>query len=189
MSTHNIGSVRLLFLSLFLLLAGAGIYWWIADRTGGAQTLIVRGGALEIEPTPADIQPDGPGVVWPHAVSTVHLAIAKAESEDEEFVLADPVALKGVKSVRIDVRVANSRMIESALTLTLEDTAVKMAVKEGSLRPHGDVWVHSGFIQDSRHKRYEIAAIEFFDRDNKRIVRYQNPDLGRRLRFRIKFSA
>lgn len=189
MQTHAIGPVRLLLGSLVLLLAGAAIFWQLWGRTAGNELLIVRGAALEIEPWAGELRLDGSTAWWDHAVTGVQLSIAKAESEDEEFVLADPIAVPGVKSIRVDVRVANTRTIEQALTLTLEDTAVKISLKEGQLARKGDVWVSPGFVQDGRRKLSEIARIEFLDRDGRVISRYQNPDLGRRLRFRVRLSA
>lgn len=189
MSTHTIGSVRLLALSLVLLLAGAGIYHALGGAASAHQALIIRGGALELEPWGGDLRADAADLRWDYPIGTVQVAIAKAESEDEAFVMGEPVTLSGVTRVRIDLRVSNTRMIEDAVTVTMDETGGKIAVKEGQLARKGDVWVHSGFIQDKRHTPYEIARIEFFDRSGQSVLRYQNPDLGRRLRFRLKLSA
>lgn len=189
LSSHTIGPVRLLLGSLVLLLAGAAVFWMLWGRATGNEALVIRGGALEIEPWAGTLRADGADIWWDHPVDGVHLAIAKAESEDQEFVLAEPIAVQNVKSIHIDLRVANSRMIENALVLTLEEKGVKLTLKEGQLAGKGDVWVHPGFVQDGQRKTYEIAKIQFLDRGGQVISRYQNPDLGRRLRFRVKLTA
>jgi hypothetical protein len=189
LSTHTIGPVRLLLGSLVLLLAGAAVFWFLWGRSTGGEVLVIRGGALEIEPWAGDLRIEGSDVWWDHAVTGVHLSVAKALSDEEEFVLADPVSVAGVKTVRIDIRIANSRTVEDALVLVIQDTGVKMSLKEGQLARRGDVWVHPGFVQNGQAKRYEISKIEFLDRADQMITRYQNPDLGRRFRFRLKLSA
>jgi hypothetical protein len=175
--------------SLVLLLAGAAIFWFLWGRSTGNEVLVIRGGAIEIEPWAGELRVAGSDFWWDHAVTGVHLSVAKAQSEDEEFVLAEPVVLTNVKTVRIDVRIANSRTVEDALVLAIENEGVKMTLKEGQLARKGDVWVPSGFVQNGQTKRYEISKIEFLDRANQMLARYQNPDLGRRFRFRLKLNA
>lgn len=184
------GPVRLLLGSLVLLLIGGAVFWFLWGRSAGNEVLVIRGGALEIEPWPGELRVEGSGVWWDHAVTGIHLSVAKAQSEDEEFVLADPILLSNVKTIHIDVRVvANARTVEDALVLDIQDQAVKMSLKEGQLARRGDVWVHPGFVQNGQAKRYEISKIEFRDRADQMITRYQNPDLGRRFRYRLKLSS
>lgn len=189
MSTHAIGPVRLLFGSLLLLFAGAAIFWFLVGRSAGNEVLVIRGGALEIEPWAEDLRVAGSDVWWDQAVTGVQLSIAKAQGDDDEYVIADPIAVQGVRSIHIDVRIANSRTVEDALVLVIQDAAVKMTLKEGQLARRGDVWVPPGFVQNGQAKRYEIAKIEFLDRADRLITRYQNPDMGRHFRFRVKLTA
>jgi hypothetical protein len=188
-STHNIGPFRLLFGSLVLLLVGAGAFWYLWERTTGVDALIVRGGALEIEPWSGELRADGADRWWDHAVGAIHLSIARSENDGDEYVLADPITLSAVKSIRIDVRVGNVRIVENALVLDLRDNAVKLSLKEGQLVQKGDIWVPPGFAQEGHRQAYEIARIQVFDRNDQVISRYQNPDMGRRLRFRLKLTA
>jgi hypothetical protein len=188
LSTHAIGTVRLLLGSLVLLLAGAGAMWWTGSGALPA-VLVIRGGSLEIEPWAGTLRSEGSDLFWDHAVSGVLVSIYKAEDRDQEFDLADPVSLSGVKTIRMALRVDNSRVIDEAVVLTLENERVKVAVKGVALAKHGDVWVHPGFVQDGRRKRFEVATLELIGASGQVVARYQNPDMGRYFRYRLKLTG
>lgn len=188
MSTHPIGTVRLLLGSLILLLAGAGAFWLVGG-TSNPSTLVIRGGALEIEPWYGTLRPQGADFYWDHTVSTMSVSIYRAEDSDQEFDLGEPVALSGVHSIRIDLRVDGSRLVERAWVATLEDRGVKISVNNSGLAKRGDVWVHPGFVQEGRRKRFEIAVMELLGADGQVVTRYQNPDMGRRFHYRLKLSG
>jgi hypothetical protein len=180
--------VRLLLGSLVLLLAGAGLMW----MTGGGSlpaVLVIRGGSLEIEPWVGTLRAEGSDMVWDHAVSGVSVSVYKSEDRDQEFDLAEPIKLSAVKSIRIALRVDNSRVIEDALVATLEAERVKFTVKGVSLARHGDLWVHPGFVQEGRRKLFEVAVLELLGAKGDVVARYQNPDMGRRFKYRVKLIA
>ncbi len=188
LSTHAIGTVRLLLGSLVLLLAGAGVMWMTGSGSLPA-VLVIRGGSLEIEPWVGTLRGEGSELHWDHAVSGVFVSIYKAEDRDQEFDLADPLSLSGVKTIRMALRVDNSRVIEEAMVVTLENERVKVAVKGVALAKHGDVWVHPGFVQDGRRKRFEVATLELVGATGQVVARYQNPDMGRYFRYRLKLTG
>lgn len=128
-------------------------------------------------------------MVWDHAVSGVSVSVYKSEDRDQEFDLAEPIALSAVKSIRIALRVDNSRVIEDALVATLEAERVKFTVKGVSLARHGDLWVHPGFVQEGRRKLFEVALLELLGANGQVVARYQNPDMGRRFKYRVKLTA
>jgi hypothetical protein len=189
LSTHAIGTFRLLLGSLVLLLGGAGAMWWLSGGGALPSALVIRGGSFEIEPWHGTLRVDGSDVYWDHAVSGVFVSVYKSQDRDEEFDLADPIAQPGVKSIRIDLRVDNSRVIEKAVMMTLEEQTVKITVKDVALAKHGDVWIHPGFVQDGRRKVFDIAVLELLGPGGQVIGRYQNPDMGRRFRYRVKLTA
>jgi hypothetical protein len=171
-----------------LLAAGAGLYSWI----GGAvshDALVLRGGAFELESWASELQAGGGDLVWKHGVSSVAVSLYKSEGDGQEFDIADPINVTSVKTINIDFRVDNTRTVEQAVVLTIEDQAVKIAVKEGKLDKRGDVWVYPGFVQDGRKKPFEIASLAFVDRNGQVVARYQNPDMGRRFHYRVKLLA
>lgn len=188
MSTHAVGTVRLLIGSLVLLLAGAGAMW-MAGGGASAPMLVIRGGALEIEPWAGTLRADGSDLSWDHAVSGIALSIYKAEDRDQEFDLAEPINLTAVKTIRIALRVDNSRVIDEALVIALENERVKFTAKGVALAKRGGVWVHPGFVQDGRRKRFEIAIMEMIDAKGQVVARYQNPDMGRIFRYRLELTA
>jgi hypothetical protein len=187
LSTHAIGTVRLLIGSLVLLLAGAGVMW----MTGAGKVpaaLVIRGGSLEFEPWHGTLRSDGADFYWDHAVSGVFVSVYKSEDRDAEFELAEPISLSGVKSIRMDVRV-DGRILDSAVMVTVQEQAVKITVKGVALAKRGDVWVHPGFVQDGRRKVFEIAVLELLGANGQVVARYQNPDMGRRFRYRVKLTG
>jgi hypothetical protein len=187
LSTHAIGPVRLLLGSLVLLLAGAGGHWWLAERAGsGHDVLILRDGPVVIEPWPDGLRAEGSAWRWDHTVSGMQLLIAKANNPDEEFVVMDPITVPDAKTLAVDFRVGNVRTVSNALVLSMDDSGVKIAVNEGELARKGEVWAHSGFLQNGQRKPFEIARLELRDAQDHVIVRYQNPDMGRRVRFRLR---
>ena len=188
MSTHAIGTVRLLLGSLVLLLVGAGVTWWTGAGAIPA-VLVIRGGSLEIEPWYGTLRSQGSELYWDHAVSGVSLSVYKAEDRDSEFDLGEPIVQSAVKTIRMDLRVDNSRVIEQAVMVTIENQAVKITAKDVSLAKRGDVWVHPGYVQDRRRKVFEIASLQLLGADGQVITRYQNPDMGRVFRYRIKLTA
>ena len=188
MSTHTIGTVRLLLGSLILLLVGAAVCVMLGG-TSTPSTLVLRGGALEIEPWDDTLRPQGADLYWDHAVASVSVSIYKAEDADQEYELANPVALSGVQSIRIDLRVDRSRLVERALVATLENEAVKISTNNNALMKRGDVWVHPGFVQEGRRKPFEIAVLELIGPTGQVVARYQNPDMGRRFHYRVKLTA
>lgn len=179
--------MRLLLGSLVLLLAGAGVMW----MTGGGSlpaVLVIRGGSLEIEPWVGTLRGEGADLFWDHAVSSVALSVYKAEDRDQEFDLAEPIPLKAVKTIRIALRV-DSRLIEDAMVATIEEQRVKFTVKGVALAKRGDMWVHPGFVQDGRRKPFEVAVLEMLGANGQVVARYQNPDMGRRFRYRLKLTG
>jgi hypothetical protein len=188
LSTHAIGTFRLLIGSLVLLLAGAGAMWMTGAGAVPA-ALVIRGGSLEFEPWYGTLRAEGSDLYWDHAVSGVSVSVYKAEDRDAEFDLADPIAQSGVKSIRIDLRVDHSRVIEQAVLVAIEDQAVKITAKDVALARHGDVWVHPGYVQDRRRKVFEIANLELLGAGGQVIARYQNPDMGRYFRYRLKLTG
>lgn len=188
LSTHAIGTVRLLLGSLVLLLVGAGAMWWSGGGTLPA-VLVIRGGSLEFEPWYGTLRSQGSDLYWDHAVSGMSVSIYKAEDRDAEFDLAEPIAQSGVKTIRIDLRVDNTRVIEQALMVTIEDQAVKITSKDVAIAKRGDVWVHPGYVQDRRRKVFEIASLQLLGAGGQVVARYQNPDMGRYFRYRIKLTA
>jgi hypothetical protein len=149
--------------------------------------LVLRGGALEIEPWFGTLRPQGADLSWDHAVSTVSVSIYKAEGPDQGYDLGDPVSLSGVHSIAMDFRVNGSRLVERAVVVTLEENAV--TIKGSALVKRGDVWVHPGFVEDGRRKPVEIAVLELLRQDGQVVARYQNPDMGRRFRYRVKLTG
>jgi hypothetical protein len=180
--------VRLLLGSLVLLLAGAGLMWMTGAGSLPA-VLVIRGGSLEIEPWVGTLRAEGSDMVWDHPVSAVSVSVYKSEDRDQEFELAEPIALSAVKSIRIALRVDNSRVIEDALVATLEAERVKFTVKGVALARHGDLWVHPGFVQEGRRKLFEVAVLELLGANGQVVARYQNPDMGRRFKYRVKLTA
>jgi hypothetical protein len=160
--------------------------------TGGGSApavLVIRGGSLEIEPWAGTLRGEGSDLYWDHAVSGVAVSIYKAEERDQEFDLADPIALSAIKTIRIALRVDNSRVIEDAMIVTIENERVKFTVKDVALAKHGDVWVHPGFVQEGRRKVFEVATLELLGANGQVATRYQNPDMGRYFRYRLKLTA
>ena len=187
-STHPIGTVRLLLGSLVLMLTGAGAFWMLGG-TAPPAALVIRGGALEIEPWSGTLRPQGADLYWDGDVSVVAVSRYKAEDADQEFDLGEPVVSSGVHTIRIDLRVDGSRLVERALVATIEDRGVKIAVNNAGLAKRGDVWVHPGFVQGGQRKPFEIAVLELLGADGQVVARHQNPDMGRRFRYRIKLSG
>jgi hypothetical protein len=187
LSTHAIGTVRLLFGSLVLLLAGAGAMWVVGVGEVPA-ALVIRGGSLEFEPLFGTLRAEGGDFYWDHAVEGVFVSIYKAEDRDQEFELGEPISQPMAKSIRMGVRV-DGRIIEDAVLVTLQEQAVKITVKGVALAKRGDVWVHPGFVQDGRKKVFEIATLELLSASGEAVARYQNPDLGRYFRYRVKLTA
>jgi hypothetical protein len=189
-STHAIGTVRLLLGALVLLLAGATGYWWLAGRAAtGHDVLVLRDGPLEVEPWGGDLRAEGTALHWDHTVTGIQLLIAKAASDDEEFVVMDPITVPDAKSLVVDFRVGGLRTVERAMVLSMDDAGVKIAVNEGELARKGDVWAHTGFLQNGQRKHFEIARLEFRDGQDHVITRYQNPDMGRKVRFRVRMTG
>jgi hypothetical protein len=180
--------VRLLLGSLVLLLAGAGVMWMTGSGNVPA-ALVIRGGSLEIEPWLGTLRGQGSDLYWDHPVSGVFVSVYKAEDRDSEFDLAEPIALSAVKSIRVDLRVDSSRLVDQALVVTLEDERVKFTAKDAAFAKRGDVWVHPGFVQEGRRKLFEVAKLELLGANGQIVARYQNPDMGRRFRYRIKLTA
>jgi hypothetical protein len=182
--------VRLLLGSLVLLLAGAAGHWWLGERSGAGQDLLVlRDGPVDLEPWPDGLRAEGGGWRWDHVVTGMQLLIAKANNPDEEFVMLDPVTVPDAKTLLVDFRVGNVRTVERAMVLSMDDHGTRIAVNEGELAKKGDVWVHTGFLQNGVRKPFEIAKLEFRDAQDHVIARYQNPDMGRRVRFRLRFTG
>ena len=187
MSTHAIGPVRLLLGALVLLLLGAAAHWYLGERVGaGHDLLVLRDGPVTVEPWPDGLRLEGSAWHWDHTVTSLQLLIAKANNPDEEFVMLDPVNVPEAKSLIVDFRVNNVRTVEKAMVLTMDDTGVKIAVNEGELAKKGEIWAHSGFVQTGQRKPFEITKLEFRDAQDHVITRYQNPDMGRRVRFRLR---
>jgi hypothetical protein len=173
--------------SLVLLLLGAGAHWYLGERIGaGHDVLVLRDGPVEVEPWPDGLRPEGSALHWDHTVTNIQLLIAKSQSPDEEFVVMDPVNVPDARSLVVDFRVGNVRTVEKAMVFSIDDTGVKIAVNEGELARKGDVWAHAGFVQAGQRKPFEIAKLEFRDAQDHVITRYQNPDMGRRVRFRLR---
>jgi hypothetical protein len=179
--------VRLLLGSLVLLLAGAGVMWLTGSGLAPA-VLVIRGGSLEVEPWGGTLRAEGSDLYWDHAVSGVAVSVYKAEDRDSEFDLAEPIALSAVKTIRIALRV-DSRLIEEALVVTLEDQRVKFTAKGVAFAKRGDVWTHPGFVQNGRRKLFEVAVLELLGANGQVVARYQNPDMGRRFRYRLKLTG
>jgi hypothetical protein len=179
--------VRLLLGSLVLLLAGAGAMW-VTGAGSLPAVLVIRGGSLEIEPWVGSLRGEGSDLYWDHAVTGMSMSVYKSEDRDQEFDLADPIALSAVKTIRIALRV-DSRVIEDAMIVTLEDQRVKFTVKGVALAKHGDMWVHPGFVQDGRRKKFEVATLEMLGANGQVVSRYQNPDMGRYFRYRVKLTG
>jgi hypothetical protein len=189
MSTHAIGPVRLLLGSLILLLAGAAAHWYLVGEGATNEVLVLRGGVLEIEPWAGDLQQEGSALVWHHAVSRIQLHIAKAENEDEEFVLMDPINIPEAARLAVDLRVNKARTVSNAIVMSMDDSGVKITVNEGQFAQKGDVWAYAGFLRQGRRDPYEISRIEFRDAQDRVLSRYDNPDLGRRVRFRVRLNG
>jgi len=170
------------------MLIGAGVMWMTGGGTLPA-VLVIRGGSLEVEPWVGTLRGEGSDLYWDHAVSSVSLSIYKSEDRDQEFDLAEPIALKAVKSIRIALRVDNMRVVEDALTVTLEDQRVKFTAKGVALANRGDVWTHPGFVQEGRRKLFEVATMELVGANGQVVARYQNPDMGRRFKYRLKLTG
>jgi hypothetical protein len=187
LSTHAIGTVRLLIGSLVLMLAGAGVLW-ITGATAAPTALVISGGALEVEPWNGALRTQGNEVYWDHAVAGAFVSVYKAQERDQEYELGEPLPLSGVKTIRIDLRV-DGRIIDQAMMITVNAEDVKIAVKDVALSKRGDVWVHPGFVQDGRRKLFEIATVELLGATGQVLQRYQNPDMGRYFRYRIKLTA
>jgi hypothetical protein len=185
LSTHAIGPVRLLLGSLGLLLAGGVIVWLLAGGMARPAVLVIRDGSFEIESWAGDLRQSGTDLLWEHEVNDVELFVYRSQG-DEEFELGEPIAVPGVRGMRIDFRVGAGLTLTGAVSLSMTDGAVRISVRDGRFTQKGDLWVHSGFVRDGRKARFEIARLEFLDRNNQVLSRYQNPDLGRRVRFRIK---
>ena len=66
---------------------------------------------------------------------------------------------------------------------------MKFTAKGVALAKRGDLWVHPGFVQEGRRKLFEVATLELLDANGQVVARYQNPDMGRRFRYRLKLSA
>jgi hypothetical protein len=188
LSTHSIGTVRLLLGSLVLMLAGAGVMRFTGAGSLPA-VLVIRGGSLEIEPWMGTLRSDGSDLSWDHPVSSVQVSVYKSEDRDSEFDLAEPIPLSGVKTIRIALRVDNSRLIDDALVATVDDQRVKFTVKGVALAKRGDLWVHPGFVQDGRRKLFEVAVLELIGANGQVAARYQNPDMGRRFKYRLKLTG
>lgn len=187
MSTHAIGPVRLLLGALVLLLLGAGAHWYLGERVGaGHDLLVLRDGPVTVEPWPEGLRQEGNAWRWDHTVTSMQLLIAKANSPDEEFVMLDPVNVGEARTLVVDFRVGNVRTVEKAMVLTMDESGVKIVVNEGELARKGEIYAHSGFVQQGQRKPFEIAKLEFRDAQDRVITRYQNPDMGRRVRFRLR---
>jgi uncharacterized membrane protein len=187
LSTHAIGTVRLLLGSLVLMLVGAGVMRMTGSGLQPA-VLVIRGGSLEVEPWVGTLRGDGSDLSWDHAVSGVAVSVYKSQDQDQEFDLADPIMLSAVKTIRIALRV-DSRVIDEALVVTLDNERVKFTAKGVALSKRGDVWVHPGFVQEGRRKLFEVAVLELLGANGQVVARYQNPDMGRRFRYRIKLTG
>jgi hypothetical protein len=184
------GPVRLLFGSLVLLFIGAAGHWYVSQRLAtGQDVLVLRDGPIAVEPWTGDLHAEGSALRWDHTVTGIQLLIAKANNDDEEFVLMDPINVPEAKSLVVDFRVGNVRTVEKAMVLSMDDRGMKIAVNEGELAKKGDVWAHAGFLQNGQRKKFEIAKLEFRDGQDHVITRYQNPDMGRHVRFRVRFAG
>ena len=64
-----------------------------------------------------------------------------------------------------------------------------ITVNEGQFAQKGDVWAYSGFVRQSKRQQYEIARLEFRDAKDTVIARYENPNMGRRVRFRVRMNG
>jgi hypothetical protein len=189
MSTHAIGPVRLLLGSLILLLAGAAAHWYLAGDGATNEVIVLRGGAVELEAWAGDLRQEGSSLVWEHAVNRIQLTIAKAENEDEEFVVQDPIVIPDAARMAVDLRVNKARTVSQAMVFTMEPGGTKITVNEGQFAPKGDVWAYAGFLRQGRRDPYEISRLEFRDAQDRVISRYDNPDLGRRVRFRVRLNG
>jgi hypothetical protein len=189
LSTHAIGPVRLLLGSLILLLLGAGAHWYLAGSGATHDVLVLRGGELEIEPWSDDLRADGTKLIWPHAVGRIQLLISKQENEDEDYVVQDPITVPESAKLTVDLRLADSRMVANAVVLALEPGGTTVTVNEGQFAQKGDVWAYSGFLRGSKRQQYEIARLEFKDAKDQVITRYENPNMGRRVRFRVRMNG
>jgi hypothetical protein len=189
MSTHAIGPVRLLLGSLLLLLAGAAAHWYLAGEAAMAEVITLRGGAVEIEAWAGDLRQEGSALVWNQAVNRVQLTIAKAENEDEEYVVQDPIVIKDAARIAVDLRVNKARTVSQAMVFTMDPGGMKITVNEGQFAQKGDVWAYAGFLNKGRRDPYEISRLEFRDAQDRVISRYENPDLGRRVRFRVRLNG
>jgi hypothetical protein len=173
--------------ALVLLLLGAGAHWYLGERIGaGHDLLVLRDGPVTVEPWPDGLRPEGSAWRWDHTVASMQLLIAKANNPDEEFVMLDPVTVPEARTLVVDFRVGNVRTVEKAMVLTMDESGVKIAVNEGELARKGEIWAHTGFLQTGQRKPFEIAKLELRDAQDHVIVRYQNPDMGRRVRFRLR---
>ena len=187
LSTHAIGPVRLLLGALILLLLGAGAHWYLGERIGaGHDLLVLRDGPVTVEPWPGDLRHEGTAWRWDHTVTNIQLLIAKANSPDEEFVMLDPVNVGDAKALVVDFRVGNVRTVEKAMVFTMDESGVKIAVNEGELAKKGEIYAHTGFMVSGQRKPFEISRLEFRDAQDKVISRFQNPDMGRQVRFRLR---
>jgi hypothetical protein len=189
LSTHAIGSVRLLLGSLVLLLLGGVICWWFWARLSGQATLVIRDGSFEIEPWVGSLQPSGSDLVWEHQPTDVEVAVYRSTGDEDELELGEPTKQSGVRGIRVDFKIAGTLHVSEAVVLSTKDGPLRISVKGGQLARKGDVWVHQGFVQEGRKQRFHIAKIELLDQRDNVVARYQNPDEGRRVKFRIKLIA
>jgi hypothetical protein len=190
LSTHAIGPIRLLLGSLILLILGGGAFWWFFERLAGEAVLVIRDGSLEIEPWVGQLQSEGFDLVWNYQPTDVEIGVYRSTDDENELELGEPLKYGGVRGVRIDLRLGGTTTVADAVVMSTTDEALRISVKRGQqLVRRGDVWVHQGFLQDGRKQRFQIAKIELLDRTGSVIARYQNPDQGRRVKFRIKLIA
>jgi hypothetical protein len=189
LSTHAIGAVRLLLGSLLLLAIGALLFWWLFVRLGGESVLIIRDGSLEIEPWAGDVRSTGTDLEWNHVASDVEVGVYRSADDESDFELEEPTKHAGVHGMRIGLRIAGTLLVPEAIVLSTVDGRSHFAVKASGFVRRGDVWVHQGFPRNGHKQRMEIATIELLDATGTVFARYQNPDRGRRVKFRIKLKA
>ena len=189
MSTHAIGPIRLLLGSLLLLLLGGVAFWWFYERIGGEAVLVIRDGSLEIEPWAGEVRSTGFDFVWNHQPTDAEVGVYRSTDDEQELELREPLKHGGVRGLRIDLRIAGTTTLADAVVLSRTDDGLRIAVKRGQLVKRGDVWVHEGFVHEGRKQRFQIAKIELLDQSGAVVARYQNPDEGRPVKFRIKLIA
>jgi hypothetical protein len=188
-STHSIGPVRLLLGTLILLILGGAAFWWFFERLGGEAVLVIRDGSLEIEPWSGELEPAGFDFVWRHQPTDVEVGVYRSTDDEHELELRDAVKHGGVRGLRIDLRLGGTTTVADALVASRTDDGLRISVKRGQLVKRGDVWVHQGFVQDGVKQRFHIAKLELLDQAGSVVARYQNPDQGRPVKFRIKLIA